>query len=241
MNEHVRYEENIGAFLLGALEDGEREAFESHLSGCVVCREEVDRLAPAAAALPRSVEPVRPPAGLKAALMETVEREARERRPTPERRTLGERLRSLLPTPGVARPALVWVGACFVLLAGGLAGFAVSGQLQDEGEGSRTLAANVNQERMPRAGGSLKVFDSGDGAILRMRRVPRPPSGQVYQAWVMRDGDVVPQPTFEVSRDGTASAPITEDLEDADAVLVTREARGGAGAPSEQPVVSVKL
>ena len=239
MSEHVTYEENIGAYLLGALEDGEREAFEAHLSGCVVCREEVDRLAPAAAALPRSVEPVRPPAGLKVALMETVEREARERRPAPERRALGERLRSLLPTLGGARPALVWVSACFVLLAGGLAGFAVSGLLQDEG--GRTLAADVNQERMPRAGGSLKVFDSGDGAILRMRRVPRPPSGQVYQAWVMRDGDVVPQPTFEVSRDGTASAPITEDLEDADAVLVTREARGGAGAPSERPVVSVKL
>ena len=57
----------------------EREAFESHLAGCARCREEVERLRPAAEALPRSVTPLGPPPSLKASLMEEVEGEARER------------------------------------------------------------------------------------------------------------------------------------------------------------------
>jgi hypothetical protein len=34
---------------------------------------------------------------------------------------------------------------------------------------------------------------------------------------------------------------VPEDLSDAAAVLVTREQRGGASAPSEEPILSVPL
>ena len=42
--EHDRYEDDVGAFLLGALPTGEHEAFERHLAGCHVCQDELDRL-----------------------------------------------------------------------------------------------------------------------------------------------------------------------------------------------------
>ena len=41
--------------------------------------------------------------------------------------------------------------------------------------------------------------------------------------------------------DGDGAAAVTEDLEDADAVMVTREQAGGAKAPSEKPVITVPL
>ena len=44
-----------------------------------MCRDEVDRLRPAADALPRSVQPLAAPPSLKASLMAVVEAEARER------------------------------------------------------------------------------------------------------------------------------------------------------------------
>jgi anti-sigma factor RsiW len=76
--DHTQYREEIGAYLLDALTDLERQAFEQHVAGCAECRDELERLRPATDALPRSVEQVEPPPGLKTSLMEVVEREARE-------------------------------------------------------------------------------------------------------------------------------------------------------------------
>ncbi|HEY8448513.1 MAG TPA: anti-sigma factor [Thermomicrobiales bacterium] len=46
----------VGAFVLNALPEEERAAFEAHLAECDVCRAEVAQLAPVVAALPRSQE-----------------------------------------------------------------------------------------------------------------------------------------------------------------------------------------
>ena len=54
---------------------------------------------------------------------------------------------------------------------------------------------------------------------------------------------IIPQPTFEVGPDGSGAVAVPEDLSDAQAVLVTREARGGATRPQraadpERPAVA---
>ena len=46
---------------------------------------------------------------------------------------------------------------------------------------------------------------------------------------------------FSVGEDGAGAAAVTDDLEGADSVLVTREPAGGARAPSGKPIVSVGL
>jgi hypothetical protein len=48
---HHRYWEQIGAFLLGKLDGGERTAIQTHLSSCPVCQAEVRELEPVVAAL----------------------------------------------------------------------------------------------------------------------------------------------------------------------------------------------
>jgi Anti-sigma-K factor rskA/Putative zinc-finger len=238
--DHKSYREEIGAYLLGALTDLERQAFERHMETCAECRDEIEQLRPAADALPRSVEQVEPPASLKASLMEIVEREAREAAvgeqakaapPARSRPPLRERLR--LPS---LRPAF----AVGVLVLGLAVGFAVA-QLGGD-EGARTVAATVDQNRIPQGSGDLRIEGDGeDGAILRVNQMPDLRGRQVYQAWVQRDGTVIPQPTFEVGPDGSGAVAVPEDLSDAQAVLVTREPRGGATMPSEQPILSVPL
>jgi hypothetical protein len=52
---------------------------------------------------------------------------------------------------------------------------------------------------------------------------------------------VVPQPTFDVGADGGGAVAVPDDLSGAEAILVTREARGGAPAPSERPLIRVPL
>jgi hypothetical protein len=49
--ERHRYQEQIGAFLLGKLDEGERTAMQTHLSSCPVCQAEVRELEPVVAAL----------------------------------------------------------------------------------------------------------------------------------------------------------------------------------------------
>jgi hypothetical protein len=232
--DHTSYREELGAYLLGALTDLERQAFERHLEGCAECRGELERLRPAADALPHSVEQIEPPPSLKASLMDVVEREAHEASGEPARRRPAPRLR--LTWLSGWRPALV-AGA---LALGLLAGFGVA-QLGGEDE-SRTVVATVDKSRLPQASGRLQISGDGeDGAILRLQGMPSPGGDRVYQAWVQRDGTVVPQPTFEVGADGGGAVAVPDDLSDAQAVLVTREARGGARAPSEPPVLRVPL
>ena len=223
MSDHVHHQDDVGAYLLGALNDLERQAFERHLARCDECQEEIARLRPAADALPGSVQQFEPPARLKASLMEVVEREAREEQPEAERRR--PRLRFFM------RPAFV----AAALLIGLVVGFAVA-QLGG-GDETRTLAATVARA-MPQAGGTLRV--SNDDATLSLHDMPALSGSRVYQVWLQQGDRLVPARTFEVGDDGRGAVDLS-GVDDADGVYVTREARGGAQVPSEDPIVSVPL
>jgi anti-sigma-K factor RskA len=224
MSDHTRHQDDVGAYLLSALNDLERQAFERHLRDCSDCQEELARLQPAADALPGSVKQFEPPARLKASLMEVVEREARAEQPAaaPRRRP---RLRFFM------RPAFV----AAALLIGLVVGFGVA-QLGG-GDETRTLAATVDRA-MPSAGGTLRV--SNDDAMLRLHDMPALTGTRVYQVWLRRGDHLVPARTFEVGDDGRGAVDLT-NVKDADGVYVTREPRGGAQVPSENPIVSVPL
>jgi anti-sigma-K factor RskA len=226
------HRDDVGAYLLGALTDSERRAFEAHVAGCGECREEVEWLRPAADSLPRSVEPVRPPPALKAALMKEVRRSS----PRPSRL---ERLRSR-PRPRLRpRPTMAWAGAAAALVVGVLGGLGLAQALS--GDDVRTVTAAAGQGS-PRAGATLTVAGDGEkGAILRVSGLPKPSGGDVYQAWVQRGATMTPEPTFEVTEDGRGAVAVPDDLSDADAVLVTRERRGGSRVPSGAPLLRVGL
>jgi anti-sigma-K factor RskA len=216
MTDHTRYQDDIGAYLLGALDDGERREFERHLAGCDECREEVERLRPAADALPGSVEQLEPPPGLKARLMAEVQRDS-----------------NVVALPARRRPVRL-VAVAAVLLLGLVIGFGVA---QLGGDETRTVTATV-AKAMPNAGGKLEI--AGDSATLQLHDMPDLGRTRVYQVWVQRGERLVPARTFEVGPSGRGDVELP-DVGDAKGVFVTREARGGAQVPSEDPIVSVPL
>jgi anti-sigma-K factor RskA len=222
MSDHTRYQDDVGAYLLGALSELERQAFERHVAGCADCQEELARLRPAADALPGSVEQIQPPPRLKASLMEVVEREAETERQPAARRV--RRPRRFL------RPAFVAAGLLIALAIG-----VTVAQLG--GDETRTVAAKVDPA-MPQAGGSLRI--EGDEGTLRLHDMPDLGDARVYQVWLQRGERMVPARTFEVGRSGAGRVELP-DVRDADGVFVTREPRGGAQVPSEDPIVSVPL
>jgi anti-sigma factor RsiW len=241
MTEHERFKDSAAAYLLGALPAGELQAYEAHLAGCPACREEIEVLAPAAEALPASVEPMAPPPELKARIMAEVEREAAllaaagpaadrppAREPSPPRR------RSWLPRLSGA-PRLATFAATAALLVLGVAGGLGIARLA--GDDAHTVAVQVDAARAPGAGAQLEV--SGDGATLVARGLPAPPSGRVYQVWLKRPGHA-PEPTsalFAPSTDGTATATVPGEMEGVEQVLVTDEPMGGSKVPTREPLL----
>ena len=90
--EHHRYREQIGAFLLGKLDGGERAAMQTHLNSCPICQAEVRELEPVVATLARAApdwidEDPWPPGDLKeltlAPILGEIHRARRRRRRVP--------------------------------------------------------------------------------------------------------------------------------------------------------------
>jgi anti-sigma factor RsiW len=231
-SDHTSYREEIGAYLLGALTDLERQAFEQHLAGCAECRAEIERLRPAADALPRSVEQVEPPPSLKASLMKVVEGDAGERPAAQPRRSLWERL---LPRGRRLGPALA-AGAALAI--GLLAGIGVA---QIGGDDDRTVTATVTGGEAPGARAELRIED-GSGT-LTASGLQAPPAGGVFKVWVLRRGERAPRPdaVFLPDDSGRADVPVQGNLEAGDQVLVTPERNAQVPAPQGRPFISASV
>jgi anti-sigma-K factor RskA len=238
--DHARWSEDIGAYLLGALPDGERADFERHLAACPECRREVEELAVAADALPSAAPPVTPPPELKQRIMAVVDAEASllaaagSRADEPAGAPRRER-RGFFARRWSFRPALA-LAASALLLAVGVAG----GVLAGGGSGERTVTAQVAGAA---TGAQAKLVVGKDGSQLVMTRFPQPPAGRVYQVWTLRKGQS-PQPTnvlWTPLADGSATVSVPGSLDGVQNVLVSTEPRGGSAAPTTMPVVNASL
>lgn len=261
--DHERYEQDVGPYLLGALPALEAEVFERHLMGCDACQRELERLRPAAEALPRSVEAFKPSASLKRSLMEVVESEAAERAASAgaigspvhlerdSRTGFYARGRRGLFHPGGMRgrigralgglrPPVAAGLASVALLAGVALGL---GLAQGGGEDASTVTATVDRTRLPGASARVEIAGGEDRpATLLVSGLPQPPRGEVYEVWVERDGEVRPAGAlFEPGRDGRGSAAIPGGVEGVDRVMVTRELAGGVDRPTEPPVIAADV
>ena len=240
--DHERYEEDLAPYLLGALTPVEAQELEQHLRGCPSCREQLGRLRIGAEALARSVESIEPPASLRERILGEVagERsdapasEADQVATPPARRRRIRSRRTVIPW---WRPALAVLGAGLLALAAGLAGWSLgTGELD-----RRTVAGVVDHDRLPDVSAELTVASGDRDAVLRLTGLPDLDSRRTYEMWVERDGKLVPASLFNPTPSGVATTGISGNLEDVEAVYVTRERAGGARKPSESPVVSVPI
>jgi anti-sigma factor RsiW len=225
-NDHERWADSLGAWLLGALPADEAEGFREHLAACPVCQEDAASLQVAADALPIGVAPHAPPPALKERLMAIVESEALAAAPAPAPRR--ERRRPWLARLSL-RPALaIGLAALALGVAGGVLG---SQALNDD---ARTISAQVE-------GSGRATLEVEDGrARLVAARLPAPPAGRVYQVWVDRGGPA-PEPTdalFSTRGDGSASVDVPGSVDGVRAVMVTDEPRGGSEAPTGKLLLS---
>lgn len=221
---------DAAAYVLGALEPEEAEAFTRHLANCVVCRDEVAAFQHTTNALAMAPPQREVPPGLKRRVMRAVRETGAEAHGTParRRRRLGSGL--LVPRPAIAAMAalavvVVVIGAIIVSPSGS--------------SGTRTIAAAVTGSP-----GSAQLSVSGGRGVLVMRNFPQPAAGHIYEMWELRSGARAPAPTgtlFSVNSSGAGNVGVPGNLHGVAKVLVTQEPAGGSLAPTTTPVIVASL
>ena len=233
---HEGMYDDLAAYAVGALSPDEAAELERHLDDCESCRARLRWLEPAVDMLPASVEQVTPPDSLRQRLMATVRAEAAEQAEAappgaePKRRWFGGW------TSFIFRPATA-MAAVVLIVAGVAAGYALRGH---EGEATTTVAARAVSPQDENAVSA--TFEHGDDSgTLHVRELPPIDPDEVYEVWVQRDGAVEPAGTFVLGMDGSAQANVQGPLNEAEAVLVTREPRPGSEQPTTRPVLEAPL
>ncbi len=225
------YRDELAAYALGALDQHEGEEVRRHLEECEACRAHLRWLRPAVDLLPRTVEQLEPPRRLRERLMATARAEAGE---------AGQR-RVKAPQPSRWRDwgALLWRPATAVAAAALIVAGAAGGYLLRQPDDSSSVVTARPSSAAPSVVGTLERQDGS--AILTMSRLPALPAKDVYEVWVQRGNRLEPSSLFVPRRDHTGEAAVPGPLEGADAVLVTREPRGGSRQPTSQPLLRAEL
>lgn len=207
------------AYVLGALEPAEVEAFRRHIEECAACREEVAALEQVADALPAATEPQRVSKALRRRVM-------REVCASPQAKAAGRKA-----TVRSWRPAVAWGGALAALV---VVAVVLAVTLGSGGPSTRVVQASA---------GNAQLRIAGSRADLIVHRLPPLPAARIYEMWVQR-GHARPVPTgtlFGVTSNGAASVGVPGGINGVSAVLVTQEPAGGSLAPTSAPVIVARV
>ncbi len=217
------------AYVLGALEPTEADAFREHLVNCAICRDEVSAFQEVADLLPLTAPPQPAPPGLRSRVMAEVNAEARE---TASQRAPRSR-RAWLPS-WLAVPRLAFAAAAVVAVIA-LAIGAVA--ITSGGANTNVYNASVTWP------GSASVHVKDGRGVLVVSGMPAPPMTKIYEVWLQR-GNRQPEPTtalFTPTTKGSGSVDVPGDLHGVSRVMVTPEPAGGSSAPTHAPVLVARL
>jgi anti-sigma-K factor RskA len=263
MSEHT-WTEHAAPYALGALDEGERAAFESHLAQCAACRSDVQAFQEVTGLLALAAPPVSAPPQLKSRILA----EARQVRPI-SLRSDPRSVRPAAPTPipGSGRSArLPWLAAAAMFaIAAGSAGFynaerraraaaraeaddarahLVAAQSQIARSDSliaNLLAPDVQTTTLAARGQppSARIyFNRARGTVVLAAFDLQPaPSGRTYQLWGIATGQTpVSLGTFNTSADGHGLVALTLPAgTQYNIAAVTEEPAGGSPQPTMQP------
>jgi Putative zinc-finger len=224
--DHVR--EELGAYVLDALEPWEREAVGAHLASCAKCAAEHERLAvlPPLLARAHGLEIPAAPAAVEERLLDRVAAEHRGRR---------QRRRRRLAALGRGRRRTLAVGA----LAGAVLGVVLT-LLAARGDDTPVPAGQYSRV-LNGAGGAWARADlrpGRDGTEVHLSVRGLPPGDAVYEVRCERPGWSATAGTFRVDGRGRAYVVLTTAARPGELewIRVVRRSKSG-----DSPVLSGKV
>jgi anti-sigma-K factor RskA/putative zinc finger protein len=240
----------VGAYVLDAVDDIERAAFDRHLRECDSCREEVDELGETAARLADGAWSVPPPRLRDNVLAEI----ANVRQIAPHSPAGPVEIKRWKGSTRWMRLAAV-AAAVVAAVGTGTAVYTIQDHRVDK-ERTAALAAQASEarirailaapdlvvrERTLDTGGRVTVAVSKlhNAGVIVMTATAPASQGRVYQLWTIRQGTAVPEGSMTVGQ--TATVQIVDGLPEASDVGVTAEPAPGATKPTMPLLADVKL
>ncbi|GAA2906626.1 hypothetical protein Acy02nite_75090 [Actinoplanes cyaneus] len=235
-----------GAYVLDAVDDLERAAFDRHLSECDACRGEVGELREAAVRLAGGTWSVPPPR-----LRDNVLDEIRKTRQLPPRAA------KPVVAPAGRRRRLVAVAAAVVLAAAGAgtAAYQIQDQRVRDAQAS-AAATRAEQERVNSilaspdltvrtqqldGGGRVTIAYSRlrDAGVVSLIADAPPTGGRVFQLWTVHATKPVDEGVLAVGQ--TSVVKVIDHMPSASDVGVTAEPAGGSRVPTDPMLADLKI
>ena len=242
-----------GAYTLHALDAEEARAFESHLLESEETRNEVTELADTAVLLGLAVDPVRPPASLKASIMAqiaTTPQLDREQPSAPvvdvarfsgaaERKAQSRWFRPVIALASVA-------AAAAIIFGGAVVSNNIGTTTQQQAQADQLAAINSadDSQKLVAAvdgGGTATLVWSTDlaSSALIVDDFASLPADKVYELWYIDENGARPAGTFTVGSDGKTWQVLEGTMGAGDTVGVTVEPSGGSTTPTTDPVLVI--
>lgn len=235
----------VGAYVVDALDDAERTAFEAHLASCPDCRADVASLGDTAALL-SGLSATPPPAGLR----DRVLADAARTRPLPPETAVAPAAPANVRSLPVRRRRLTILAIAAAVLAIVGVGVGVTQPWQDDTSG-QDLTATERVLRAPDAESVTVELDGGaeatvtrsaeEGrAVIRTRAMPAAPANRVYQLWLQEPkGPMVSAGLMPPGSDQTRL--LEGDASTAVLAGITVEPTGGSTEPTTNPIALFDL
>lgn len=222
----------IGPYALGALDEDERDAFESHLDSCPTCAEELDGFVATTVRLGEAVA-TEPPAGLRASILAAAAQTPQER-PTVvamRPRSLRKRLPSLI------------AAAAVVVAAAGVAGYVVEHQQVQDVQAEQSNVEQVMtasdavtaESQLGTASMRLVHSASHDALVLTVSGLPAL-TNETYQLWTVRDGV-----TKSAGLVDHTDLVYVDQVDGVEQLALTVEPAGGSERPTSLPLATMQL
>ena len=226
--------ELTAGYALDALDQDERNAYETHLAHCEQCQQELASFWTTTEALAVAASGPEPSAALRERILADVRAE-------PLQNVVPFETRRRRVAPALGAVAAV---AAVVALALGLWASSVSTELDEtrtalaRQQAAAAVLADPDARSVALAEGEGRLVIGPDGrAVLVVDGLGPAPSGKTYELWVVSPGeDPVPAGLFP-GKDGRDVAPIDGTVASGQVVLVTLEDEGGVDAPTSEPIV----
>lgn len=192
--------ELIDGFALGALDDAERDRVRVHVDGCVECADLLAEAREVLAALPSSLEPMEPAAGVRARLLAAVAAEAAPA-PTPSAVVDMEERRSARGLPWA--PFAIAAGIAAAAFAAALAWALVLNNRLDESDArlasaEQALGAFVTQGETLHMDSefhgstieaAIAVPENSENITVVVTGLPVSAAGEGYKLWLFANGE----------------------------------------------------
>jgi hypothetical protein len=209
-------------YALDALTGEDLERFEAHLAECGPCSRQLDGLRGAAGSLAFAVEGPAPPPALRGRILQAAHDEGQYVVPLRPRRSAG-----------VAITAAVAIAACAAAVVLGFWAASLHHSLARD-RTALNILGDPNAQRVAVSGAPGQLVVSSSGAAVLAVRLPPPPHGKTYEAWVVDPA---------VHRAGQFSGKtfaLQHRVAPGAQVLVTLENAGGVDAPTSKPLLSAR-